>query len=521
MNIGVSSSIVIVLGMSSLAFASPSKMQALPKSPMPGKVALAYLLDCYGKGLSDRYPELSGFAARLKQVRGGPASASRLASLFYEGSSAKGARSAPSHNYGAWGKVRADQVVPWTTLRAALRQIASAPRAERFLRHPPYSPGYGLPARIAELVAPADPWVGLGAAFGPHPMSVEPLSAGLFDSLPSANSATGPVSIRFMGLHCLEEQIAGGADEPYVITTIFGTTGEAMVERSPFPQGNFEGVDDGNIRVGPFRDIWRGEPQDLNIGVAVWEKDDEDPEQTKRMISTAVDLAIVAFTAATGAPIPPQVSGLVTEAITFIADLGPDLVGIKWITASALEMEAYRTGPVFHLVKDGMDLRYHVYANVHGDGHYRVMYMVEPAAPPTRRKCSVRVHRVEMIDEPGDTPDYFAKMTIQGNSVKTKRYDDKKVVDPGVSWVHSYDAYGDKVDITIELFDYDSTSGDDRCDVSPATERRDLVISYDRSTGLITGDVRGRMGDIITVRGAGNNNRALLRFSVDFEDVPF
>ena len=194
-------------------------------------------------------------------------------------------------------------------------------------------------------------------------------------------------------------------------------------------------------------------------------------------------------------------------------------LGKPLIDLPTSQISALKAGPIYELKKDGNSLVYHMYANVRGSGHYRVMYTIDPPAPPPRWDCKVIIHEVRMIDEPGDTPDYYMRLTIQGNQKVTSVKANSRIVDSTSGWRHIYNAFGSIVDLKLELLDSDD-GGDDHCDINPLRSNKFLEFRYDRSSGLISGDVSGRMGEILTVTGGGDNNRARLRFSLDLDESP-
>jgi len=143
-----------------------------------------------------------------------------------------------------------------------------------------------------------------------------------------------------------------------------------------------------------------------------------------------------------------------------------------------------------------------------------------PTSAPTLRFVYLTIRRVEQIDRPegfgGGDADYYAKVRMDGVwFAKSRHQHDRKVVTP--NWLFGF-AFSNNahrvIPIRIELWDHDTTSGDDLCDISPRRGRKVLALNYNTSTGQITGDVTGTRDTIITARGGGDSDRAEIRFRI-------
>lgn len=89
-----------------------------------------------------------------------------------------------------------------------------------------------------------------------------------------------------------------------------------------------------------------------------------------------------------------------------------------------------------------------------------------------------------------DWPDFYAKVFINGVETVTPRAeDDQEKIQP--FWVVSTvvdDAATPIVPITIQIWDHDSTSGDDLADASPQNDHNNLDLSLNLATGTWSGD---------------------------------
>jgi hypothetical protein len=140
-----------------------------------------------------------------------------------------------------------------------------------------------------------------------------------------------------------------------------------------------------------------------------------------------------------------------------------------------------------------------------------------PANPVT-----VTIHRVRQIGDLegplGGRPDFRASITIDDERRLMPEVSGRDIT-PGSLWFFRKEGCGNLVRINIKLFEDDSarhdvSRRDDHCDINPRRGVKELNLTYNRLTGRISGDVSGRSGDLIRVRGAGDNNRAEIWFSV-------
>jgi hypothetical protein len=140
--------------------------------------------------------------------------------------------------------------------------------------------------------------------------------------------------------------------------------------------------------------------------------------------------------------------------------------------------------------------------------------------PPQLRFVYLTINRVEQIDRPEDAfagqADYYAKVRIDGAAFsKSKHREDQRVVTPNWFFGFAFSNITDRtVPIQVEIWDHDSTSADDMCDISPVAGKRRLDLTYDTATGRIAGDVGGTRDVPIAVRGVGDSDRAAIQFTI-------
>src|SRR5215831_13001644 len=105
---------------------------------------------------------------------------------------------------------------------------------------------------------------------------------------------------------------------------------------------------------------------------------------------------------------------------------------------------------------------------------------VQSAAARPLTITITRVQCIDPCDEKGlealgeSKPDFYAKITINGNTLVTSRVDDQDYIEP--FWTHSVDIPAGQAtaNVSIQIWDYDSTSGDDLADISPVSGDNNL-----------------------------------------------
>jgi hypothetical protein len=128
------------------------------------------------------------------------------------------------------------------------------------------------------------------------------------------------------------------------------------------------------------------------------------------------------------------------------------------------------------------------------------------------RPLTVTITKVQCVDACDATgleafgeskPDFYAKITINGNTLVTARApDDQDDIEP--FWTHSVDIPAGQTTgtVSIQIWDYDSTSGDDLADISPIDGDNNLDFTVNMATGQWSGDVNFPQS---CVSGGGND----------------
>jgi hypothetical protein len=137
------------------------------------------------------------------------------------------------------------------------------------------------------------------------------------------------------------------------------------------------------------------------------------------------------------------------------------------------------------------------------------------------RTVTVKIWRVAQVDNldkgdqlKTDRADFYALVKIgNGELVRSTNHSDD---DGHPGWEFYGEANSRYVPIRIKINDDDGglEEQDDYVDVCPLSNKKDLNLTYDTKTGRISGDVRGRRGQIIYTIGHGDNDKGKLWFSV-------
>lgn len=143
------------------------------------------------------------------------------------------------------------------------------------------------------------------------------------------------------------------------------------------------------------------------------------------------------------------------------------------------------------------------------------------AGPQAKKKVTVKIWRVAQVDnlDKGDQlgtdrADFYSLVKIGNGELKRSGNHSDDDGHPG--WEFYGEATGRYVPIRIKINDDDGglEEQDDYVDISPVSNKKDLNIVLDTKTGRITGDIKGRRGQIIYSIGRGDNDKGKLWFSV-------
>ena len=154
-----------------------------------------------------------------------------------------------------------------------------------------------------------------------------------------------------------------------------------------------------------------------------------------------------------------------------------------------------------------------------------------PSVPSqTLRKKAIRVRTTSVEELPVGffeskidvlgKPDFFAKVTIDGQTFVEAMQIDRSSINPSWQSIKFVDSASSRASIRYELFDEDAT-GDEVCDIHPAGGRQRLDFSLSLlGFGSITGDLSGRAGATLTSEGAKPDGaRARVRLVIDSRDL--
>jgi hypothetical protein len=144
-----------------------------------------------------------------------------------------------------------------------------------------------------------------------------------------------------------------------------------------------------------------------------------------------------------------------------------------------------------------------------------------PISEKPWRWVYLTVTNLNGIDDPDPgvfqgTGDFYARVRIDGATfAKSKHVDNSMRRRPnwifGLGFASSSDR---RIPIRLEIWDHDSSSKDDMCDLNPKKGKKRVDFVYNTATGQITGDVSGRKNAKITVRGSGDSDRVEASFIV-------
>jgi uncharacterized repeat protein (TIGR01451 family) len=119
-----------------------------------------------------------------------------------------------------------------------------------------------------------------------------------------------------------------------------------------------------------------------------------------------------------------------------------------------------------------------------------------PGASASARPLTVTITHVECVDDCDATgleaaleshADLYAKVSINGNEQQTPRGDDEPSIDPYWQLTQDVPSTVTDVPVTIQVWDYDSTSGDDLGDLSPRDNDNNLDFTVNYDTGVWSG----------------------------------
>jgi hypothetical protein len=156
-------------------------------------------------------------------------------------------------------------------------------------------------------------------------------------------------------------------------------------------------------------------------------------------------------------------------------------------------------------------------------GVLALMWAPPPSQAANPMQVTVTIHNVWQLDCDDNEfislgvfetcgEDYYAKAFFpSGDATSPRAPDDKTDISPNWQLSGTFDRDGGPFGIRIQLWDHDSTSGDDLLDIAPGDDNLDITV--DPSTGDFSGDVQ--TANIGWSTGSGDES-AVIFFSVTF-----
>ncbi|MBB6052815.1 hypothetical protein [Armatimonas rosea] len=161
------------------------------------------------------------------------------------------------------------------------------------------------------------------------------------------------------------------------------------------------------------------------------------------------------------------------------------------------------------------------------DGEYAIRGKVRIVQEVLPSQVTVKVTKVSAVGDFGESPDFYAKLSIAGNEKRTGTVEDKSMIEP--NWTHTVTVGQDEeVPIVITLMESD-TLKDDVVDINPnkssgpvSVPLSNLPLVYNRVSGEIfhrdpiSGERKkiGTKGQTITMKGKGSGETAEIRFTI-------
>jgi hypothetical protein len=152
---------------------------------------------------------------------------------------------------------------------------------------------------------------------------------------------------------------------------------------------------------------------------------------------------------------------------------------------------------------------------------------IAPSGALNKTAIIVRTTRIEelpvgffeqKIDSPGGTADFFANITINGQTFVETMLNDQ--VNPSPAWhtIKFVPSSQANVAIRYQLVDEDGglAGDDDICDINPAGNKRELDFTFNTATQSLSGDVSGIHNNdgSAVVSAGGQSDHARIRFFV-------
>ncbi|HEY0714274.1 MAG TPA: hypothetical protein VGF45_16450 [Polyangia bacterium] len=194
--------------------------------------------------------------------------------------------------------------------------------------------------------------------------------------------ALGEVTVRFKGLYCFGETRGAGADSPYVIIGAVTVPGAPATDiLSPI----YDDVDSGDSRPDDIQ-FYRGQPNGLVLGLALFEHDQGDPNKYREVVKGVVKEAgalvgqgCAALLGAEAAPVCERLwksaEGVIVDGLNSALGTDDDHIA-KWTCSiSAKEMVTKAGAPHSHFW--GIDYHHESPLLSDGDASYKAYLAIE------------------------------------------------------------------------------------------------------------------------------------------------
>jgi hypothetical protein len=196
------------------------------------------------------------------------------------------------------------------------------------------------------------------------------------------------VTVSYQGLHCFHRTSGPGADEPYVIASVYQkTTPEksATLQCGPYD----DGINGGEGRSEPRAVAKDFPPQHLVIRTVLMEHDEGQPQEVRKAIAEAIgktrDAALAAAGAAAGSPLPGGVmpdswklwlDQKFADVLDGIFGFSDDFLGDDTIELSYSQLRDLADHPALLRYQDGIGYSHETRLFQKDEGEYKVYYHV-------------------------------------------------------------------------------------------------------------------------------------------------
>ncbi len=186
--------------------------------------------------------------------------------------------------------------------------------------------------------------------------------------------------VRFKGLKCFGEQSwvneKGGADEPYLIVSIYTDEGKVATHKFPPDHAAYQKVNSGTA-IPWTADCYHGAGGVVNMRCLLMEHDEGDPNAYRDAVDKAVKTAIKAGTMAItgGTPVDPpdDSTEMLVGAINDLLGTGDDVITEGYKSFSSIEAGQLADRPL--QMEDGISYHFDVYLT-DGDATYKAYFDV-------------------------------------------------------------------------------------------------------------------------------------------------